>query len=207
MPADGDCTDSMMSFIVAGYASAREELIERIKSRDSSVRLYLTIVSAIIGIILTLAPELSKSAVYMVALLSFIGILSVAMSQSVSNNQIKIATIGSFIDLELMPSLARVKSTIPPVDWESSETNKTTSRLPRKMHYAYYYMIFISPQVICILLCLYKFRIEGDATDQGNFILLIIYIIFSMLCLIATWFTLFVSNNIRESLNRNRKHS
>lgn len=198
-----DYTEKVIDFNITGYNSARTELIERIKARDFSVRLYLMAISIMFSAFSFISLKNLPSELVIDIILLIIGILSVAMSQSVSNHQIKIATIGYFIDKELVPLFSGLKSTVKAIDWESSETNKKTSRLPRKLHYAYYYIIFLFPQIASILASIAtNYNANMASCPNYHVFFLLAYII----CLFASGTVLHISNSTRQKYNSERKH-
>ncbi len=199
-----DYTEQIITFIVAGYNSARTELIERIKARDYSVRLYLTAVSIIFSAYSVVSVKNLPSELGVEIVFAVIGILGVAMSQSVANHQIKIATIGYFIDCELVEHLSTLNSQVKAIEWESCEINKKTSRLPRKLHYAYYYLIFLSPQVATALVSVHM-NYNANQNSYSNYHVL--FLVFYMICMFATGTILYISNSVRQKYNAQRKHA
>lgn len=138
---------------IAFYNSARQELIERLKQRDTIVGLYLTITSVSFTIILNSKNIGMDTKVNFSAISVFISFLSLAFCCSIANNQIKIATLGRYIRCELMSTLKH--NNLP--DWETSKILKKSSIKAIVLQGVFYDIIFLFPQVFDMCMYIYRF--------------------------------------------------
>ena len=197
-----DLTAKIIDFNIAGYNSARHELVERIKARDIAVRNYIAITLTICSAFAILQQfEIPQPYVNDIVY-TIISLFGFGMSKTVSNHQVKIATIGYFIDCELVPELNKLNSSIPALDWESSKTNKETSRIPRRLHSAYYYIIFLTPQVGAILLNITKCIYNDHESANLHVFTLVALVLFTF----STCIILHYGNAKRAEYNRKRGH-